>query len=486
MSAFIDPYSIVGKTPEIAEHAAILVIGAGDAGTAAAIDAAKSGAQTVLIDEHPLDPALFGLDVPFHFGQRADGSVQNRGRALDQIARSLPRLEEAFETGVDVRLGVTAWAGFVNGPTAHGLPKPVIALADAGRSWLTSFDKLIVAAGHRDLGFAFPGWELPGVMGAAALHALIHRYRAFAGRRILVLGGGRLGFETALDARRHGVDVAAIVEAAPGFSASKDLVEAARAASIALHAGSTIARAEGNAAGVGRAHIVALDAVLAPIAGSERMIDCDTICLALGAVPNIELLDQLGCKLTYRADQGGHVPVLTSGGETSIRGVFAIGDCAGIASDDDGPQRLQTWTRAALAAGGLDVTICQCEEVTRRDLLEVRPPRYLDRESAALRARNLQTLLADGPVNQDQIKRLTRAGMGACQGRRCREQVTALLALAGGIGPEAVPLPSYRPPLRPLPLSVLQDGHEHPGMRLGWDVWFGIDGQFDPYWTIKR
>jgi thioredoxin reductase len=486
MSAFIDPYSVGGKTPEIAEHAAVLVIGAGDTGMAAAIDAARSGTQTVLIDEHPLDPSLFGLDVPFHFGQRANGSVQNQGRALDQIARSRPRLDEAFEAGVDVRLGVTAWAGFVNGPTAHGLPKPVIALADFNRSWLMSFDKLIVAAGRRDLGFAFPGWELPGVMGAAALHALIHRYRAFAGRRILVLGGGRLGFETALDARREGFDVAAIVEVAPAFSAPKDMIEAAQTAGIALHAASTIARAEGSAAGIGRAHVVALDDALAPIAGSERTIDCDTICLALGAVPNIELLDQLGCKLTYRANQGGHVPLLTPDGKTSLQGVFAIGDCAGIASDEDGPQRLQTWTRAALAVGGLDVAVCQCEEVTRRDLLEVRPPRYLDRDSAGLRARNLQTLLADGPVNQDQIKRLTRAGMGTCQGRRCREQVTALLALAGGIAPEAVPLPSCRAPLRPLPLSVLRDGHEHPGMRSGWDVWFGIDGQFDPYWTIER
>jgi thioredoxin reductase len=485
MSAFSDPYSIGGKAPEIAEHAAVLVIGAGEAGIAAAIHEAMSGTQTVLIDEHPLDPALFGLDVPFHFGQRADGSVQNRGRALDQVAQSRPRLDEAFEAGVDVRLGVTAWAGFVNGPTAHGLPKPVIALADLNRSWLMSFDTLIVAAGRRDLGFAFRGWELPGVMGAAALHALIHRYRAFAGRRILVLGGGRLGFETALDAKRHGFDVAAIVEAAPAFSASKDLVEAAKAAGIALHASAMIARAEGSAAGVERAQFVALDTALAPLAGSERAIECDTICLALGAVPNIELLDQLGCKLTYRANQGGPVPLLTPDGQTSLNGVFAIGDCTGIASEDDGPQRLLTWTRAALAAGGLDVAVCQCEEVTRRDLLDVRPPRYLDRESPGLRARNLQTLLADGPVNQDQIKRLTRAGMGACQGRRCREQVTALLALAGGIEPGAVPLPSYRPPLRPLPLSVLQDRQEHPGMRSGWDVWFGIDGQFDPYWTIK-
>ena len=45
-------------------------------------------------------------------------------------------------------------------------------------------------------------------------------------------------------------------------------------------------------------------------------------------------------------------------------------------------------------------------------------------------ARGLGTMLRDGPVNQDQIKRLTRAGMGPCQSRRCREQVALLLAQA--------------------------------------------------------
>ena len=53
---------------------------------------------------------------------------------------------------------------------------------------------------------------------------------------------------------------------------------------------------------------------------------------------------------------------------------------------------------------------------------------------------SLAALLGDGPPNPDQIKRLTRAGMGACQGRRCREQVAALLALGGGVPLSAIPL----------------------------------------------
>jgi len=98
-------------------------------------------------------------------------------------------------------------------------------------------------------------------------------------------------------------------------------------------------------------------------------------------------------------------------------------------------------------------------------------------------ARDLATLLRDGPVNQDQIKRLTRAGMGPCQSRRCREQVGLLLAQAAGTTLDRIPLPTFRPPVRPLPLSVLWPADEPVAMREDWVSWFGIPTQFSPHWT---
>ena len=97
-------------------------------------------------------------------------------------------------------------------------------------------------------------------------------------------------------------------------------------------------------------------------------------------------------------------------------------------------------------------------------------------------ARSLDTMLRDGPVNQDQIKRLTRAGMGPCQSRRCREQVGLLVAQATGISIDRIPLPSFRPPIRPLPLNVLWPTDELPAMREEWVSWFGIPTQFSPHW----
>jgi hypothetical protein len=140
--------------------------------------------------------------------------------------------------------------------------------------------------------------------------------------------------------------------------------------------------------------------------------------------------------------------------------------------------------RALQATGSDSVLACLCEEVTRGELLGVQPPRYLGCASEKMAARDVRSLLADGPLNHDQFKRLTRASMGPCQARRCREQVALLLALAAEVPVSSIPLAGYRAPVRPLPLRVLAATDETSAMADGWDVWFGIKGQWTPYADI--
>ena len=81
---------------------------------------------------------------------------------------------------------------------------------------MCGFDRLILATGARDVAMAFPGWDQPGVVGANGLHALLQRYDAFTGRRIVVLGSGELGRRNgAACARSAGLEVAAVVEVLP-------------------------------------------------------------------------------------------------------------------------------------------------------------------------------------------------------------------------------------------------------------------------------
>jgi thioredoxin reductase len=500
MPRLTDPSAIDGKFAPPEEHAEVLVIGAGVAGTAAAIEAANLGASVVLVDENPLDPQLMGLDTPLFFGGRMGGAVQRPGALIERLTAANPGLEEAAELGVDVRLGVTAWGLYVGGPALRGLPGPMVGLADAERSWMCGFDRLILATGARDVALAFPGWDQPGVMGAGGLHALLQRYDAFTGRRVVVLGSGDLGLKTALLARRRGLEVAAVVEVLDQSPASPNLLVQLADVGIPLLTGRTPIRADSGRDGVERLHLRAGD-------GGEGAIDCDTISLAVGLAPAIELLNAAGGLVVPDAERGGHAPAL-QGWATSLDGVFAAGDCAGLAATEaEAAEQGRHAARQALGGAvvgaprpGADawayqtawhdaltrhadpaLIVCQCESVTRGDLLEVRAPRYLGEPTKAAKARDLTSLIADGPPNQDQVKRLTRAGMGPCQGRRCREQVALTLAQAAGISPSQIPLASHRAPVRPLPLQVMADWNETQAMTDGWEIWFAIPGQWAAY-----
>lgn len=522
----IDPKSVAGKTPEVERHVQLLVIGAGPAGIATAAEAAERGLEVLLVDENPVDGALIGMDVPLHFGGRATAAVNTPGRLLETFLEAQPELVELFDKGVEVLLQTTVWGLFANAPGVQWMPGPVAGLADTDRSWLVGFDRVVVAAGRRDLGMSFPGWDLPGVMGVTAAHRLIAGYDAFAGRRLLILGTGAEALDLALTALGRGLEVAGLVEVADEPVGPAALVEAVKAHGVPVLTGHVIKAASGNVEGVTTATVVKVDSGLSPVPGTERDIACDTIALGIGTVPNIELLAALDAKLVHDLDRGGHVPVTEADGRTALPFAYAVGDCAGIhaaksvdpamarqegrvaaiaaaasldkAAEADvaaaraglaqpvkgGGDHRMTWLKALLNTGGLDVMVCQCEEVSRGELLDVSPPRYLERVSNKMATRSLTTLLEDGPVNQDQVKRLTRAGMGLCQGRRCREQVAMLLALSSRVDVGQVPLASYRPPVRPLPLKVLWPQDEAAVVRQEWDSWFGIESQWVPWWDI--
>jgi thioredoxin reductase len=472
----IDPKSAAGKRPRPEQVVDVLVVGAGPAGVAAALEAARSGRSVLLVDEHPVTAGMAGLDVPFLFGGRATGAITSQARMIEQIAATMPGLDAVHDAGVEVMLGVSLWGAWVNGPGLRVLPCPIAGLATDERSWLCGFETAIIAAGARDLVLSFEGSDQPGVVGAQALHALLARYEAFAGRRIAILGSDRLALETALLALDAGLEIAALIEVRERPQGPEDLLAALRARDVEILCAHVPLRTEAGTDGVTALHII-------PAAGGDATrVACDTICLAIGLVPAIELLDLLGVPLVMDPERGGFVPVCDAAGATVVGGIRVAGDCAGVAGDPGLAYRMD-WMRALLATGGEDVLACTCEEVTRREMFGLHPPRYLGPPTDAMRRRDLAALLAEGPADHDQLKRLTRVSMGPCQGRRCREQVAMLLAIGGGTDPAGIRLAGYRAPVRPLSLAALS-APDDAMSDADWDVWFGILTQWVPYADI--
>src|SRR5258705_411673 len=192
---------------------------------------------------------------------------------------------------------------------------------------------LIVAAGARDVLLGFAGWERAGTLGAGGAAALLTRYRALAARRILVLGSGALGLQTASLALEHGIEVAGIVEVDARVRGDAAMAKTLAGRGVPFFVSHTIQAARGRTGEIGSAVLVAVNQDGTLVAGSEREIACDAVCWAVGLVPSVELLHLVGARLRFVSRLGGWVPDVDAHMQTSVPTVFAAGDCAGCHED---------------------------------------------------------------------------------------------------------------------------------------------------------
>ena len=478
----------------------VVVVGSGPAGIAAALAASEAGARVTLIDEHPIDSSMMGLDIPYLFGQRMTPTVRDQGLMLQRAVAANPGIACAQEAGVDVQPGVYVWGSFRDRQNSRHVMQPVLGLGNDRETWMLEYDRLVLATGARDLSLSFPGRDLVGVVGAQGMCTLIEKYQAFSGTRVAILGSGDLALTSAALALDHGMEVAAIVEPGPELRSPGSFSDDLKGRGVPFYTSHAVIEARGSRE---------VESLVLSSPSGTREILCDTVCLAIGLVPSVELPYLTGCDLRFDAHLGGYIPAFDSNMQTSIEGVFVAGDVCGI-PDANGAADLaerqgaragrsaagitdahaetltpeahsvsipaiqywQSW-RSSLSSGDTgEVAVCLCEEVSRADLQAVSPPRYLGWPSRSMGDRGLATLFEEAPVNLDRLKRLTRAGMGYCQGRRCREEVALISAQAAGVDPSDVPIATYRTPARPLPLRSMWDTDETEETRADWPKWF--------------
>ena len=96
-----------------------------------------------------------------------------------------------------------------------------------------------------------------------------------------------------------------------------------------------------------------------------------------------------------------------------------------------------------------DLIICRCEEVTQGEILET---------------------IEAGAETLNEVKRITRAGMGLCQGRTCRRLVMQIYGEKTGKRPEEITPTTFRPPVRPLTIETLATGVESMDLGKDYDI----------------
>ena len=424
----------------------VVVVGAGPAGLAAALAAARPGVAVQLLDDNPAP----------------GGQVWRSGPAHPVISRSLAVQQALARADVKIHSGCRI----------VGVCEPGVLMLDGDNqsdlSPTITWDRLILATGARERFLPFPGWTLPGVTGAGGAQALVKGGVPILGKRVVVAGSGPLLLASAATLRAAGANVVMVVEQAPTramLSFAGRLVQwpaklmqaialRTQLADIPYHWHSHVVAAEGDEA---------LRAVRVSIRGVEEVIECDWLACGFGLQANLELAHALGCAVHMR--HGLPAVMVDQHQQTSLPDVYAVGEATGIGGLD------KAWAegfQAGLAATGTqlkssdhtrldvhyrfaellqatftlrpeimrlaqdDTLVCRCEDVTLGALRE-----HLDWRSAKL---------------------ATRCGMGACQGRICAPICHDVL---GWPRPSPTLSSSMREPIQPVPVIQLLKHLQH-------------------------
>ena len=454
-----------------AEKVDLLIVGAGPAGLAAAIEARARGLGVALLDE-----------------QTAPGGQIYRGvDAAGEKSRAV--LGEDYAAGAELtRAFAASGARHVAGAAVWNVGRDLqVNFLQQGANRALQGRRIILASGAMERPFPIPGWTLPGVMGAGAAQILYKSAGALPRDPVVLAGCGPLLYLLASQYLAAGVRLKAVVHtttASAYLRAARHLPGALRgwrdlrkglrmlghlrSHQVPVYAGA------GEFAIEGSDHA---EAIRFSHQGRSHRIETSLVLLHQGVVPNTQLSWALRAAHRWDEAQLCWVPETDAYGQIEDTGIYLAGDCRGIvgakASASQG--RLAAIAVASKLCPDARTELVQRENTVSaqlREQLRIRP--FLDavyrpmdshrkpkddsvivcrcEEVTAGQIRAYAQLGCQGP---NQTKAFGRCGMGPCQGRLCGLTVSELLAQARGVSPAEVGYYRIRPPIKPVTLGDL-------------------------------
>ena len=298
----------------------VVIVGGGPAGLAAAVECSRQGADVLVIDQNDLPGGQLFKQLHKFFGSKAHSAGI---RGMD-IGRTL--LRECEENGVEVWLSSTVIGIYDSNLIA------IVRETAAGKDLIRiRARKILLASGGTEKAISFPGWTLPGVMGAGCAQTMINVNRVLPGKRVLMVGSGNVGLIVGYQLMQAGADLAGIVEIAPKIGGYGVHAAKIRRAGVPFYLCHTVIAAGERDGEVCSALIGEVDAGTRKIIpGSEKLLDVDTICIAAGLRPLSKLARLMGLKHVFVPALGGWMPEHDGNMQSSNEDVFVAGDIAGV------------------------------------------------------------------------------------------------------------------------------------------------------------
>lgn len=296
----------------------VAVVGGGAAGLAAAKAAKAGGASVLLIDREERFGGILKQCVHNGFGlKRFDEELTGPEFASREIA-GLAGVESIHDSSVlELR------------KSGGDHPLRVVTAGPSGVRY-SDAKVVILATGSRERGLGalnIPGDRPSGVFTAGSAQNLMNLQGCLPGRRAVVLGSGDIGLIMARRMKLAGMEVAGVYEIAETPSGlRRNIVQCLDDFNIPLALSSTVTRIEG-AARLRAVWVSKVDSeTKAPVPGTESRIECDTLILSVGLIPENEVAKSIGIELDPVT--GG--PIVDDLLQTNVAGVFSCGNALHI------------------------------------------------------------------------------------------------------------------------------------------------------------
>lgn len=423
-------------------HADVLVIGAGPAGLAAALTAARTGARVVLLDEQSeAGGALLG----------STDTIEG-GPALDWVARATAELA-TFPDALHLQR-TTAFGHYDDGfvlalqrRTDH-LGDQAPATVSRQRIWRIRARRIVVAAGAHERPVVFTDNDRPGIMLAHGARTFLHRYGVKVGTQAVVFTTNDSAYLAAFDLDGAGVRINAIVDVRNDLS--PDLLDECARRGITVYPGSVVSGTRGDER-----------VTHAQVCGVESPVACDVLLVSGGWNPAVHLYSQAQGKLRYDDTLGAFVPdgpldgVRVAGSAT---GVFDLPGC--LRSGREAAESVVTELGFTVDSDPVAGEVDSIRETGNAAVLWYVPDtsgsarQFVDLQRDATVA-DLERAVGAGMRSMEHIKRYTTIGTAHDQGKTSGVIASGITSDLLGASLQDLGLTTFRPPYTPVAFAAL-------------------------------
>ncbi len=421
----------------------VIIVGAGPAGLAAAVTGAELGLDILVLDEQPTP----GGQLYRNIEKAGEATLKNLG---PDYAKGLELVSRFRKSRVDYQGGSVVW---------NIEPDGTVFFSHGGRSSQIRGKHVIVAIGATERPVPFEGWNLPGVMGAGAIDANFKSSGTVPDGPVVLCGSGPLLLLVTGHLTSLGVEISAVLDTTP----SGNILSALPLLPGALRRSDYLLKGVGMLLKLKRSRVKyhknitqfkahgkeLLESVSFTAKGKDHRIESGHFLVHEGVVPRCDFTRLLRLKHNWDPVQRYWYPQTSRYGGTENESIYVAGDGAfvhggipatlkGSLTALDIAEKLKI-----LSTGEKAETLANLEKELsaelvprpfvdglykpRKDLYKVSDHTLVCR-CEEVTAGDIRQAVREGCREPNEIKALTRCGMGHCQGRMCGVALVEIVA----------------------------------------------------------